>query len=513
MHWDFLWLSDPSAWLGLGTLIVIEVVLGIDNLVFISILSSRLPDGQRQRAFSLGLTLALLMRLLLLAAIAWIVTLTRPLLTVWGQGFSVRDLILLVGGVFLLFKATLELHERLEGPMAHTGKRSTQARFWQVVVQILVLDAVFSLDSIITSVGMVKEVSIMMIAVVVAMLAMRMAARPLTNFVEKHPSVIVLCLGFLLLIGLSLIMEGCGVHVPKGYLYAAIAFSALVEAFNQWALRSRRLRLTPRNLRESTARAVLGLLGGQHGGDDGLDMAALASATGQNIFAPEERNMVARVIRLGGRTVRYIMTPRRRMCWLSADAPLTEVLRVASSSPYACIPVQRESTDEVPGVVHLGDILRVLEAGKPLRLMEMLRPAPTVSEHTPLPELLDALRSRPAPLVLVLDEYGSVVGGVTPEDIIHAIAGHMGETRFDVRAMRQSDGSWQLPGRISVDDVAGLLTIQLPVRTSAATLAGLILEKLGHIPAVGETWKWQGWEWEIVRMDGLRIESVRVRRG
>ena len=256
--WDMAWIADPSAWVGLGTLIVLEVVLGIDNLVFISVLASRLPGAQKRQAFFTGLGLALLIRLALLGAVAWIVGLTEPLFTIWGRNFSWRDIILLLGGVFLLFKGTMELHERLEGGVMGGGEDGgSKAVFWQVIAQILVLDAVFSLDSIITSVGMVPHVPVMMIAVVVAMIVMVAAAGPLTAFVERHPTVIILCLGFLLMIGVSLVTDGMGFHIPKGYLYAAIAFSIFVEGANHLALRNRRKRISMRDMRESTARAVL----------------------------------------------------------------------------------------------------------------------------------------------------------------------------------------------------------------------------------------------------------------
>lgn len=232
------WLADPTAWAGLLTLIVLEIVLGIDNLVFIAILADKLPPSQRDRARIIGLSLALVMRLALLAAISWLATLTTPLFSVAGFSFSGRDLILLVGGLFLLFKATLELHERPEGSGHDSGNRKVEAGFWLVVTQIVLLDAVFSLDSVITAVGMVDELAIMMIAVIVAMAIMLLASKPLTRFVNAHPTVVVLCLSFLLMIGLSLVSDGLGFHIPKGYLYAAIGFSILIEAFNQTARRN-----------------------------------------------------------------------------------------------------------------------------------------------------------------------------------------------------------------------------------------------------------------------------------
>src|SRR3990167_341482 len=227
------WLADPTAWLGLATLIVLELVLGIDNLVFIAILADKLPPEQRDRARLIGLSLALLMRLGLLASLSWLVTLTEPLIEVFGKSFSGRDLIMLFGGVFLLFKATMELHERLEGHVIQQRGSTTYARFWPIVAQIVVLDAVFSLDAVITAVGMVEHLEVMMIAVVISIGLMIIASKPLTAFVNAHPTVIMLCLGFLMMIGMSLTADGLGFEIPKGYLYAAIGFSILIEMFNQ----------------------------------------------------------------------------------------------------------------------------------------------------------------------------------------------------------------------------------------------------------------------------------------
>ncbi len=234
------WLSDPTIWIGLATLIVLEIVLGIDNLIFIAILADKLPPEQRDRARLIGLSLALVMRLGLLFSISWLVSWTTTLFTLFSIDFSGRDLILIGGGVFLLIKATIEMHERLEAPThVAASSGSAYAAFWPVVAQIVVLDAVFSIDSVITAVGMVDELYVMMAAVVVAMVVMIAASKPLTTFVTAHPTLVILCLGFLLMVGLMLVVDGFGYHIPKGYLYAAIGFSVLIETFNQLAQRNR----------------------------------------------------------------------------------------------------------------------------------------------------------------------------------------------------------------------------------------------------------------------------------
>lgn len=225
------WMSNPESWIALLTLTVLEIVLGIDNVIFISILAGKLPKDQQGKARKLGLGLAMFIRLALLASIAWIARLTNPLFTVLGQEISGRDLILLGGGLFLLAKATHEIHNRLEGEEGHASAK-VAASFTAVIVQILALDIVFSLDSVITAVGMADELVIMMAAVIIAVGVMLFAAGPVSEFVEKHPTVKMLALSFLLLIGMSLVAEGLDQHISKGYIYFAMGFSVFVEMLN-----------------------------------------------------------------------------------------------------------------------------------------------------------------------------------------------------------------------------------------------------------------------------------------
>lgn len=225
------WLSDPQAWIGFVTLAVLEIVLGVDNVVFISILAGKLPPEQRGRARRLGLGLAMVMRILMLLSISWIVRLTAPLFTVLGEEISGRDLVLLVGGLFLLGKATHEIHNKLEGKEGEASARVAPS-FASVIVQITLLDIVFSLDSVITAVGMVQQVGVMIGAVVVAVAFMMTFAGTISDFVERHPTVKMLALSFLLMIGVMLIGEGLDHHIPKGYVYFSMAFSVFVEALN-----------------------------------------------------------------------------------------------------------------------------------------------------------------------------------------------------------------------------------------------------------------------------------------
>ena len=225
------WLTDPQIWIALATLTALEVVLGIDNVVFISILAGRLPANQQKKARRLGLALAMITRILLLLSLTWIMRLTAPLFEVFGHEISGRDLILIAGGLFLLGKSTHEVHEKLEGEEGHASRKVTPS-FRGVIVQILLLDIVFSLDSVITAVGMVEEVPVMIAAVIIAVIVMMIFAEPVSGFVERHPTVKMLALSFLMLIGVALLGEGLELHIPKGYIYFAMGFSLLVEMLN-----------------------------------------------------------------------------------------------------------------------------------------------------------------------------------------------------------------------------------------------------------------------------------------
>jgi len=235
----FDWISDPGIWASLVTLTAMEIVLGIDNIVFISVIVGKLPPDEATRARQIGLGMALVFRILLLFALFWIIGLTAPVFTLFGQDFSWRDLVLLAGGLFLLVKATREIHKDVEGNHDEEGASKVHASFAATVAQIAVIDMVFSIDSIVTAVGMAEHVGVMIAAVIIAVAIMYVASGPVAGFIDRHPTTRMLALAFLLMIGVALVADGVGFHIPRGYLYAAMAFSAIVEILNVAAHRNR----------------------------------------------------------------------------------------------------------------------------------------------------------------------------------------------------------------------------------------------------------------------------------
>ena len=235
-------LTDPQAWAALVTLTVLEIVLGIDNVIFISILVSRLPDEKAKRARQIGLSLALVFRLVLLGTLTWLIGLTQPVVTAWGLSLSWRDIILIGGGLFLIAKATHEIHGEVETNEDESGGAAAKDAFFWVVAQLIVVDLVFSLDSIITAIGMASDIEVMVAAVVIAVAVMYLASGPVSEFIAHHPTVKMLALAFLVLIGVALVADGFAFHIPRGYIYFAMAFAAAVEMFNVLARRNRRRR-------------------------------------------------------------------------------------------------------------------------------------------------------------------------------------------------------------------------------------------------------------------------------
>ncbi len=512
------WIADPTAWLGLLTLIVLELVLGIDNLVFIAILADKLPPEQRDRARVIGLSLALFMRLGLLASISWMVTLTEPLFEVLGKSFSGRDLIMLFGGVFLLFKATMELHERLEGHIAERSSGAGYALFWPIVAQIVVLDAVFSLDAVITAVGMVEHLAVMMIAVIVSIGLMIVASKPLTAFVNARPTVIMLCLGFLMMIGFSLAAEGLGFHIPKGYLYAAIGFSILIELFNQLARRGRkRSAQGERPMRARTAHAVMRLLGGRalsadEVGEDIVDL--VGGEDSEPVFNRRERVMISGVLQLAERPVRTAMTARSEVAYIDvADSP-EEIREKLMHSSYSRLPLIRDGRiDEPLGFVHKKELLKEMLAGNTPDLVALARPAINLLEHFTILNALEQMRKASTHIAFVVSEFGDLVGVLTMTDILESIAGELPDaSEFEGPDIVADEGAFLVSGALNLTLVRGRIGFDASPTDDYQTVAGLVMSLLDRLPVIGDELLWQGWQLRVIGVAERRVTRVRLSR-
>lgn len=509
----FEWLADPTIWAGLLALILLEIVLGIDNLVFIAVLADKLPPEQRDRARVIGLTLALLMRLGLLLSVAWLVTLTTPLFSLLEHPFSGRDLILLAGGLFLLFKATMELHERLEGRPEHVNTTNiVYASFTAVVVQIVVLDAVFSIDSVITAIGMTNELGVMMLAMTIAMVVMLLSSKWLTRFVNAHPTLIILCLAFLLMIGLSLVAEGLGFHIPKGYLYAAIGFSIMIELFNQLSRYNKEKWISRRGtLRERTAEHVLRLLGVNPVEETGKD----EQRTMDELFQDNERDMIRGVLTLADTNIKALMTPRREVHMLDLNTSIDHQRQQLLDSPYSRIVIIRDGRQDEPlGLVQKKILLSALLRGEELDVERHLEQPAVLLETQTAIHALETFRREGRQLAFVVDEFGTLKGIVSLKDILEAIAGDISEDGepHEPCVVLQEPGSYRVDASESLNEINRHLPHPLPMGADYTTLAGLILNRLERMPVEGEELAIDGWFVRVTIMDTIRIAWVELTR-
>ncbi|CUX95929.1 Magnesium and cobalt efflux protein CorC [Candidatus Gullanella endobia] len=504
-------LVDPSILVGLLTLIVLEIVLGIDNIIFIAILADKLPPKKRDSARVIGLSLALIMRLALLSLISWIVTLRQSLFTVGEFSFSCRDLILLLGGIFLLFKATTELHERLENKENDSNAGRGYASFLAVVVQIVILDAVFSLDAVITAVGIVNNLPVMMTAVIIAMAIMLIASRSLTHFVKYHQTVVVLCLSFLLMIGLSLISEGFGFHIPKSYLYAAIGFSILIEMLNQIGRYNFIKNQSNKPMRERTAEAIIRLMGGRTQRETDED--DISETLKQVHFVEKERHMITGVLSLASRTLRSIMTPRNEITWLDCQQSVLELRKTLMDTPHNMFPVCNGELDQIIGIVRAKDLMAAVDNGEQVKAYATANPAVVVPETLDVLKLLEELRMAKGSMVIVSNEFGVVQGLVTPLDLLEAIAGEFPD-EDETPEIEVYEEGWMAKGSTDLHALQQALDTQILVRgrDNVASLAGLILSQCDQMPTEGNILILDEWRFTIRKMVEYRIELVWIER-
>ena len=512
---DFSWLAEPTTWIGFATLLVLEVVLGIDNLVFVAILANKVKPAYRDKARITGLSLAILMRIVMLGFMAHIMTLVHPWFHIGSFAVSGKDLIMLLGGLFLLYKATTELHERLEGHnqfhVADTNKK--HAPFWGVVAQILVLDAVFSIDSVITAVAVVDHIVVAMAAVVVAMSVMIWASKPLTEFVDRHPTVVMLCLGFLLMIGFSLIAEAFHFHIPKGYLYAAIGFSILIEVFNQVSQKnSKRNAYISSSWRQRTAENVLGMMGIRE-----AVLAKAGSGDDDSHFEENEKSMIRSVLTLAERPILGVMIPRRDIERLDISQGREEQAAQLQNTPYSrLLVVGKAGVDEPLGYINKKDLLaQLLDEGE-MNIQTALRQPLILPDSTTALNAIELFRKNSADYALVVDEFGAILGMVTMKDMLEAIAGEFPEEFEREEApliQANTDESLTVDGSLEYVELAQ--QIALPPHDEDAdyhTVAGLIMEELQAIPDVGDHIDFYGWRFEVTEKEGQRIERVRISR-
>ncbi|XRX42828.1 MAG: TerC family protein [Buchnera aphidicola (Eriosoma harunire)] len=503
---------------GLFTLIILEVVLGVDNLVFISILTEKLPPYERDKARILGVILALLMRISLLLLMSWMITLVTPIIKYKYINLSAKDLILLLGGLFLLFKSTIELHERLENHQHKEIDNKNYANFWPVVIQIVVLDAVFSLDSIITAISMVNSLSIMIIAVIIATMIMLLSSKPLTTFMHAHPTVVVLCLSFLLIIGLSLVAESIGFNIQKGYLYTAVGFSIIIELFNQIARHNFIKNQSKRPMRQRVAETIFRLMNKekQHYNELNINTKNNSSYAREQspsyTFKEEEKYMITGVLTLAARSIRSIMTPRGAISWVNIEKTKEEIRTQLLDTPHSLFPICKGELDEIIGIIRAKELLIVLEQNIDLLHFASKTPAIIVPDTLDSINLLSVLKKSKGSLVIVTNEFSVIQGLITPLDLLEAIAGEFPDADETPEVIIEKN-SWLVKGSTDLHSLQQLLNIENLINTTNyASVAGLLIAQKGQLPKPGDIIFISSLSFQILEADEYRIDLVRVKK-
>lgn len=509
-------LLDPSSWAGLFTLVVVELVLGIDNLIFISILAEKLPFCQRDKARLTGLALSFLMRLGLLSLISWMVSLTTPILFVYSFHLSIHDLILLSGGMFLLFKATLELHERLENKFSSKKNNKNYSNFWLVISQIVTLDTIFSLDSVITAAGIANQLSIMVMALAIAMTLMFLASKILTTFINSNPTVVVLCLSFLLMIGFSLVVQACGFIIPKGYLYVAIMFSILIETFNQIARRNLIKHQSQVPIKKRAAQVISKLVTKHN--THPLKKTSLNENvyiqnpdTESEDFKDEEKYMLNSILTLSGRSIRSIMTPRREISWININQKQSEIRKQLLNSPHSLFPVCKGEIDEIIGIVRAKELLIALDQNVDIFHFASQTPPIIIPDTLDPINLISILRKSKGNFVTVTNEFGAVQGLITPLDVLEAIAGEFPDADETPDIILENDG-WLVKGGTDLHSLEQLLHTNKLIKNKKnyASLAGFLISQKGKLPLPGDKIKIPPLNFYIIKATEYRIDLVKI---
>jgi CBS domain containing-hemolysin-like protein len=513
---DLAWIYEPTAWVGLLTLTLMQVVLGLDNLLFIAILSAKLPPRQSRKARYIGLGGSLVIRLILMLFAAYIIAMKEPLFSLFGLDFSYRDVVMLAGGLFLLYKSTEELHGKLEGTdneEVSVTKAAGQS-LATVATQIMILDVLFSVDAIITAVAMTNHLMIMAIAVTFGMGLLTWASGMISRFVSRHPTLVILCLGFLLLIGFSLIMEALHFEVPKGYLYSAMAFSVLIEVFNQVSRKNvlKLKRAGNMQSRELAANLVLRLLGSRNEEVQSF-REAIYERTGSNVFNSQEKEMVSRVLQLSSLPVKAILTARNDLQMLKIDGEPENVIKMALNHTKTNLVAYRHGQKDQPlGFLNRSEVLGlVVENRCNISELEKIIQQPLyLPETVNILKVLEEFRSSKKHIAFIFDEFGNFEGLVTLHDVMEEFAGDMPDKSESAEIVALDKRTFRVDAEAVLADVYRITGLNLPNSEHYQTLAGFILDHLQRVPTKGESIEYKGWKMEITQASLTSINEVKL---
>ncbi|NIH16813.1 MAG: hypothetical protein G8D24_02000 [Buchnera aphidicola (Periphyllus lyropictus)] len=507
---------DPSAWTGLLALIVIEIVLGIDNLIFLTVLVKKLNPKQRKKARIIGLILSLFIRISFLIFISWSTSLTNPIYSNQYITLSIREIVLLIGGIFLSLISLIELNENLYNKNIKKKKNNKYSNFWIIIFQIVILDTIFSLDSIVTAIGIVNNLFVMILAVIISIMVMLFISKSLQKIVDKYKTIIVLCLSFLLMIGVSLICESLGFYISKTYLYVAIIFSICIELFNQISKYNFSLYQCKRPIRIRVLETILKIIKKDkknkkifkkmhNFNHDNYDSKEYIN------FKKEEKYMIYNLINLAIRPIKSIMTPRMEISWINIKESHKKIKKQLLDTPHSLFPICKGNLDKIIGVVRAKELFSIIENKK--KILDCLsRNTPIfISEKLNPIKLLKILKKSKGNMVIVLNKFNIVQGLITPLDFLKAIAGDFPDADETPDITKEKNG-WLVKGHTNLHYIQQVLNTKNLIDNNNvhASIAGLLIEKKGNIPVSGDIINISSFNFHIIKVKNYKIDLVRI---
>ncbi|CAL4321502.1 UPF0053 inner membrane protein YoaE [Buchnera aphidicola (Periphyllus testudinaceus)] len=505
---------NSSVLTGLLSLIILEIILGIDNLIFLTILVKKLNPKQRKKARNIGLILSLFIRISFLSLISWSTSLTNPFYINKYITLSIREIIFLIGGIFLSLVSLFELNHKLKKKYSKKLKKKKYSNFWIVILQIVVLDAIFSLDSIITAVGLINNIVIMTLAIIISMLFMLFILKSIKNFINTYPTIIILCLGFLLMIGMNLIMEVLGLYIPKTYFYSAIGFSIFVELFNQISKYNFLLHQYTRPIRIRVLEKFLQILKTEKKKNNHLkkikkNKKYFSKKYGN--FYKEEKYMIFSLLNLSKRSIKSIMTPRKEISWININESPNKIKKKLLNTPHNLFPICKGNLDNIISVIRAKELLSIIEKKKNILDFVSKNKPIIVFEKLHSINLLKILKKSKGNMIIVINKFYIVQGIITPLDFLKAITGDIPDSD-ETPDIIKNKNSWLIKGSTNLYSIQQFLNIKnfIYKKIMHASIAGLLIDKIGKIPSPGETITIYSFNFKILKITNYTITLIKV---
>jgi len=509
---------DPSTTLiDLLVLIIIEVVLGLDNLIFLTILIKKLPPQHRTQARILGLFLSVLIRILFLSLLSWSTSLINPFYSNQYFTCSIRQTILFFGGIFLSCMALLELYNKIFYKKKEKIKKKKYSKLWTIVFQLVLLDTIFSLDSIITAIGIINNIILMSLAVIISMFFMLFISKSLKKFMTTYQAIFMVCLSFLFMIGISLILESFNLNIPKNYLYFAVGFATFIEFFNQLSKYHFSLYQYSRPIRTRILEKVFKILKNEKKKNKKFFNSKNKINNQKNSsikdieFDKEEKYMIYSLLNLAIRPIKSIMTPRAEVSWININTPHAEIKKKLLETPHSLFPVCKGELDSIIGVVRAKELLSVIENKKNVLKFVSKNLPIIISENINPINLLKILKKSKGNIVIIINKFNIVQGLITPLDFLKAIAGDFPDADETPDIIKEKN-SWLVKGQTDLNSLQQLLKIKnfSDDKIKHASIAGLLIEKKGSMPIQGDIIKISSFHFNIVKIKNYKIDLIRI---